>query len=111
MFRDSTGTGRKKMNFVVRLYETSKTLHYRIDVDYNGLPGSDTVHLPDLGTAPRPALRKGSTDLSCVVGFLDNDNQFREVKLVYVTPGFSEFKIHTLRHWHVSTHYRLVANQ
>jgi hypothetical protein len=98
------------MKFVVKLYETSKTMHYRIDVDYNGLSGADTVKLPDLGTAPRPMLQKGSTILSCIVGFLDNDNQFREVKLVHASPDFSQFKISTLRHWHVSTHYRLVSS-
>ena len=103
-------TGHAHGNFVVKLYETSKTMSYRIDVDYEGLPGDDTVRLPDLGTMPRPVLKKGSTPLSCIIGFLDNDNLFREVKLVYVTPKGNQFKITTLRHWHVSTHYRLVSN-
>ena len=103
-------TGHPHGNFVVKLYETSKTMHYRIEVDYEGLPGDDTVRVPDLGTVPRPALRKGSTPLSCIVGFLDNDNLFRELKLVYVTPKGNQFKITTLRHWHVSTHYRVVSN-
>ena len=30
--------------------------------------------------------------------------------LIYVTPKGNQFKITTLRHWHVSTHYRLVSN-
>jgi len=103
-------TGHPHGTFVVRLYETSKTMNYRIDVDYDGLPGDDTVKLPDLGNTPRPVLQKGSTPLSCVIGFLDKDNQFPEIKLVYVTPKGNQFKITTLRHWHVSTHYRLVSN-
>ena len=103
-------TGHFHGNFVVKLYETSKTMHYRVEVDYEGLPGDDTVRFPDLGTIPRPVLKKGSTPLSCIIGFLDNDNLFREVKLVYVTPKGNQFKITTLRHWHVSTHYRLVSN-
>lgn len=106
-YREKTKLG----EFVVKMYQTSKTMYYRIDVDFEGLPGSDTVHLPDLGTEPRPAVQKGATDKSCLVGFLDNENQFREVKLVYVTPKGNQFKITTVRHWHVSTHYRLVANQ
>jgi hypothetical protein len=101
----------KHGEFVVKLFQTAKTMSYRIDVDFEGLPGSDTVHLPDLGTEPRPALEKGDSTRSCLVGFLDNDNKFREVKLVYVTPKGNQFKITTVRHWHVSTHYRLVANQ
>jgi hypothetical protein len=103
-------TGHPHGTFVVSLYETSRTMRYRIAVDYEGLTGDDTVRLPDLGAIPRPALKKGSTPLSCIVGFLDNDNLFREVKLVYVTPKGNQFKITTLRHWHVSTHYRLVSN-
>lgn len=101
----------KHGEFVVRLYQTSKTMYYRIDVDFEGLPGSDTVHLPDLGIEPRPALQKGDSARTCLVGFLDNDNHFREVKGVFVTPKGNQFKITTLRHWHVSTHYRLVSNQ
>jgi hypothetical protein len=103
-------TGHRNGKFVVKLYETSKTMRYRIDVDYEGLPGDDTLRFPDLGTMPRPVLKKGSTPLSCIIGFLDNDNLFREVKLVYVTPKGNQFKITTLHHWHVSTHYRLVGN-
>jgi hypothetical protein len=103
-------TGHRNGNFIVKLYETSRTMRFRIDVDYEGLPGDDTLRFPDLGTPPRPVLKKGSTPLSCVIGFLDNDNLFREVKLVYVTPKGNQFKITTLRHWHVSTHYRLVNN-
>jgi hypothetical protein len=102
-------TGRPSGDFVVRLYQTSKTMNYRVDVDFEGLPGSDTVRLPDLGTEPHPVLQKGGTTYSCVIGFLDNDRQFREVKLVYVTPKGNQFKITTLRHWHVTTHYRLVG--
>ena len=103
-------TGHSHGNFVVKLYETSKTMQYRIEVDYEGLPGDDTVRFPNLGRIPRPVLKKGSTPLSCIIGFLDNDDLFREVKLVYVTPKGNQFKITTLRHWHVSTHYRLVSN-
>jgi hypothetical protein len=103
-------TGHLHGNFIVKLYETSKTMRYRIDVDYDGLPGDDTLRFPDLGTIPRPVLKKGTTPLSCIIGFLDNDNLFREVKLVFVTPKGNQFKITTLHHWHVSTHYRLVSN-
>src|ERR1700740_2526149 len=43
-------TGRPEGDFLVRLYEPSKPMYYRADVEYEGLPGSDTVKLPDLGT-------------------------------------------------------------
>jgi hypothetical protein len=99
-------TGRPEGDFVVRLYETTKTMYYRADVEYEGLPGSDTVKVPDLGTAPRPALQKGADRFSCVIGFLDNDNRFRELKLVHANGD--QLKITTVKHWVVTDHYRLV---
>ena len=96
-------------DFVVRLYQTSKTMYYRADVEFEGLPGTDTVKLPDLGTAPCPMLQKGRDNYSCIIGFLDNDKQFRELKLVQGKGD--RLKIATLRHWVVTDHYRLVSQQ
>ena len=73
-------TGRLEGDFVVKLYQTSKTMAFRVDIEYEGLPGSDTVKLPDLGTEPRPVLQQGEDKYSCIIGFLDNDKQFRELK-------------------------------
>jgi hypothetical protein len=100
-------TGNIAGDFAVRLYQTSKTMYYRVDVEYEGLPGSDTVKLPDLGNEPHPVLQKGSDKFSCIIGFLDNDKQFRELKLVHAKGD--QLKISTLRHWVVTDHYRLVS--
>ncbi|GGA84725.1 hypothetical protein [Puia dinghuensis] len=112
--KDPVGEYREKTghilgDFVVRLYQTSKTMYYRADVEYEGLPGTDTIKLPDLGTEPQPVLQKGETKYSCVIGFMDNDKKFRELKLVHVTPKGDQFKITTLKHWVVMDHYRLVS--
>jgi hypothetical protein len=100
-------TGRIEGDFVVKLYQTSKTMAFRVDMQYEGLPGEDTVKLPDLGTEPKPVLQKGEDKYSCVIGFLDNDNQFRELKLVRATGD--QLKITSLKHWVVTNHYRLVS--
>jgi hypothetical protein len=100
-------TGRIEGDFVVKLYQTSKTMAFRVDVEYEGLPGSDTIKLPDLGTEPKPMLRQGGEKYSCVIGFLDNDKQFRELKLVRAAGD--QLKITTLKHWIVTNHYRLVS--
>jgi hypothetical protein len=100
-------TGHILGDFVVRLYQTSKTMFYRADVEFEGLPGADTVKLPDLGTAPHPVLQKGTDKYSCIIGFLDNDKQFRELKLVQGKGD--QLKIATLRHWVVMDHFRLVS--
>jgi hypothetical protein len=100
-------TGRLEGDFAVKLYQTPKTMAFRVDIDYEGLPGSDTIKFPDLGTEPQPVLQKGADKYSCVIGFLDNDQKFRELKLVHAKGA--ELKITTLRRWVVADHYRLVS--
>jgi len=100
-------TGRPEGDFAVKLYQTSKTMAFRVDIDYEGFTGSDTIKFPDLGTEPQPVLEKGANKYSCVIGFLDNDKKFRELKLVHAKG--QELKITTLRHWVVTDHYRLVS--
>lgn len=100
-------TGRLEGDFVVQLYQTSKTMAFRVDVEYEGLPGSDTIKLPDMGTEPHPVLQKGGEPNSCIIGFLDNNKQFRELKIVRAKGD--QLRITTLRHWVVTDHYRLVS--
>ena len=95
--------------FLVRLYETSKTMRYRVTMEYEGLTGEDTVKLPDLGTPPHPVLQKGPEHYSCILGVIDNDRNFREMKKIFVTPDEESLKITTLKHYVVSGNYRLVS--
>ncbi|HEX9514519.1 MAG TPA: hypothetical protein VF939_28695 [Puia sp.] len=95
--------------FSVRLYETPKTLRYRVALEFEGLTGEDTIKLPDLGTVPQPAIEKGKDKYSCILGLLDNDHKFREMKMVYVTAKGQSLKITTLKHYVVTENYRLVS--
>jgi hypothetical protein len=95
--------------FSVRLYETSKTMRYRIEMEFQGLTGTDTLKLPDLGRPPQPAIEKGKEKYACILGLLDNDHKFREMKMVYVTPKEQSLKITTLKHYVVTENYRLVG--
>lgn len=95
--------------FSVRMYETSKTMRYRVALEFEGLTGEDTLKLPDLGTVPQPAIEKGKDKYSCILGLLDNDHKFREMKMVYVTPKGQNLKITTLKHYVVTENYRLVG--
>jgi hypothetical protein len=93
--------------FSVRLFETSKTLEYRVSMRYEELEGEDTLKLPDLGAAPRPVIQKGKEEHSCMIGFMDNDNQFREYKLVYEKGD--QLGIKAVKHYAVTRGYRLVS--
>lgn len=108
-YREKTDDPLNNGDFIVRLYQTQKTMYYRAQIEFEGLPGEDTIKLPDLGIEPQPVLQKGKEKYSCIIGLLDNDHKFRELKLVYVTDHGKLLKITTLRHYIVSDHYRLVS--
>jgi hypothetical protein len=93
--------------FSVRLYQTTATMKYVAKVDYEGLPAEDTITLPDIGILPQPVLQKGPEKYSCIVGLLDNEKAFRELKKIYVTDQGKELKITTLKHYIVTEAYRL----
>jgi hypothetical protein len=100
-------TGHPEGDFVVRLYQTPKTMAFRVAMEYEGLPGDDTVKIPDLGSEPKPLLRQGGEKYSCIIGFQDNDRKFRELKLVHAQGD--QLKIIPLKHWVVTDRFRLVS--
>jgi hypothetical protein len=108
-YREKTDNRLNDMYFSVRLYETPMTMRYVAKVEFEGLPGEDTIKLPDLGTEPHPVLQKGTDKYSCIIGLLDNEHHFRELKKVYITNKGRDLKITTLKHYIVTENYRLVG--
>jgi hypothetical protein len=108
-YRVKTDNKLNDLYFSVRLYETPVTMKYVVKVEFEGLTGEDTIKLPDMGTAPHPVLQKGAEKYACIIGLLDNDHTFRELKKVYVTDKGKELKITTLKHYMVTEDYRLVG--
>jgi hypothetical protein len=88
--------------FSVKLYETPKTFHYLIRLRYEEIQGEDTLKLPNFGTLPKPVIQKGNEKYSCIIGFMDKENKFREYKKVYVQG--SRLKITALKHYAVATY-------
>lgn len=88
--------------FSVKLYETSKTFHYTMKMQFEEIRGTDTLKLPNFGIMPEPVIRKGPDKYSCIIGFLDKDKQFREYKKVYIKNDV--LKVTALRHYGVSTY-------
>lgn len=86
--------------FKVELYETKKTFHYQLRLQFEEIRGLDTLKLPNLGTAPKPVIRKGEERYSCIIGFMDHENNFREYKKVHVKNN--SLKVTSLRHYAVS---------
>jgi hypothetical protein len=88
--------------FSVKLYETPKTFHYLIKLNYEEISGEDTLKLPNFGTLPKPVIQKGNEKYSCIIGFMDKNNQFREYKKVHVKGN--HLKITALKHYAVATY-------
>lgn len=108
-YRVRTDSKLNEEYFTVQLYETPLTMRYLVKVDYEGLTGEDTIKLPDVGIPPHPVLQKGPEKYSCIVGLMDNNNTFRELKKVYVTDKGGQLKITTLKHYVVTEGYRLLS--
>ena len=89
--------------FQVSVYETKETFRYLIKVRYKNLDEEDTLRIPNFGVQPSIVLKKGdSLRPSCIIGFLDEKNQFRESKLVYFEDN--TLKVHVLKHYAVATY-------
>lgn len=88
--------------FKVQLFETHKTFNYLVKLQFEEVRGEDTLRLPNFGMDPQPVIHKGPEAYSCIVGFLDRDNRFREYKKIYVVGGALKEK--TLKHYAVTTY-------
>lgn len=87
--------------FKVSLFETKQTFKYLIKISYKNLDAEDTLNVPNFGEIPEVEIKKGDKRPSCIIGFLDNNKQFRESKLIYFEN--STIKVHVLKHYAVFT--------
>jgi len=88
--------------FAVNIYETKETFHYLMKMQYMELRADDTLKIPNFGTAPKIEIKQGSEPLSCIVGFLDKNNQFKEYKLVSIKD--KNLSVHILHRYAVTTY-------
>ncbi len=89
-----------KWKFSVKLYETDRTFRYMVKMQYQEITGQDTMYFPNLGYTPRPVVKQGSDPYSCIIGFKDNNGDFKPYKLV--TAVNDELSIKTLKHYAVT---------
>ena len=88
--------------FKVSVFETKQTFNYLIKIEYKNIEEKDTLRVPDIGIMPSVEIFKGdSIRPSCIVGFLDQDKQFKESKLIYFDDD--KLKVHVLKHYAVFT--------
>jgi len=68
--------------FGVKIYETPETFKFRLEMYYDAIVENDTISFPDFGKEPVVKVKPGTEKLSCIIGFLDDKNEFREYKLL-----------------------------
>ena len=99
-YREKVENAMNEWYFTVQLYETPRTFNYLLKMQYEEVRGEDTLKIPDFGMEPKPEIHKGHERYSCIIGFLDKENKFREYKEVSVKNG-TELKLTTLNHYTV----------
>ena len=92
--------------FKVSLYETKLTFKYLMKISYKNIDVQDTLKVPNFGIEPSVEIVKGeSTRPSCIVGFFDKENKFRESKLVLFDKN--KLKVRVLKHYAVATYQHI----
>lgn len=103
-YKEKTDDPLNDWYFRVSLFETSRTFHYLMKLEFEEIRGIDTLKLPNFGTLPKPVIQKGPDKYSCIVGFLDKDGKFREYKKVYVKNN--SLKVTSIKHYSVATYQK-----
>lgn len=89
-------------HFSVNVYETEKTFHYLMRMEYMEMREKDTLKIPNLGIWPKVEIRPASDEYSCIIGFYDKENNFKEYKQVTAKDG--SLKVKVLHHYGVATY-------
>lgn len=90
--------------FAVDVYETKATFNYLVKMKYKELEAEDTLTVPNFGIQPKVEVRKGEKEQSCIIGFLDKNDEFKPYKLVQINN--QQLKISTLKHY-ARTRYKV----
>ncbi len=70
--------------FAVNIFETKQTFKYLVRLQYKEIRASDTLNIPNFGTNPKVEIIKGKDNYSCIIGFRNKKNEFKEYKSVSV---------------------------
>ncbi len=86
--------------FGVEVFETPETFKYLLVMYYEGTVQNDTLAVPNIGISPVIKVNPGKEKLSCIIGFLDNKNEFREYKMLHEKNG--QLALTTLKKYEVA---------
>ena len=94
--------------FGIRIYETKFTFRYLMRMHYEAVEDTDTLDVPNFGRWPVVEVRRGKDAQSCIIGFLDTENRFREYKKL--SAKGNKMKLIVLKRYGTG-HYRNVTKE
>ena len=94
------GDPRLDRKFGAEVFETQETFKYLLVMYFDGTVQNDTLNVPNIGILPVVKIKAGNEKLSCIIGFADDKNVFREYKLLSVKND--QLRLTTLKKYAVS---------
>ncbi|BAV06242.1 hypothetical protein SAMN05421788_106309 [Filimonas lacunae] len=91
-------------HFTVEAFETAQTFTYKLKITYQEIHETDTITIPNFGIEPTVQLKKGPSQYSCIIGFLNKEKQFLPYKQVEAKG--EKLKMTTLQHYSVATYVK-----
>ncbi|HEX8459892.1 MAG TPA: hypothetical protein VF623_00615 [Segetibacter sp.] len=88
--------------FGVKVFETPKTFQYLLEMNYDGMKVKDTLKLPNFGTWPVVVVKPTKEKLTCIIGFLDKEKNFKEYKML--TAVGDKLKLKVLNRYYVGSY-------
>ena len=95
--------------FAVSLYETKKTFQFTLRIQCKEVRVSDSLKIPNFGIAPAIEIRKGKEPLTCIIGFLDKNKQFKEYKKVSFEN--EQLRVKTIQNYYVGAYRTKVVER
>jgi hypothetical protein len=89
--------------FAVYIYETAKTFKYNIHLEAKEVRVTDSLIIPNFGRHPKVVIQKGKEPHTCIIGFLDKKDAFKEYRKVSFQD--ERLRIKTIQTYYVG-HYQ-----
>ena len=87
--------------FGAEIFETPETFKFKLVIYNDGAIVNDTMEFPNFGILPVIQVKPGTQKLSCIIGFVDNKNVFREYKMLSIEND--KLRLTTLKRYYTDT--------
>lgn len=88
-------------DFIVKVFPTNTTDVFEIDIQFGGNAARDNVTMVPKAYYKKISLKKGNSDNECILGFIDTEGKFNEMRSI--TGSSTKIGIKTLKAYYLST--------